>query len=158
MYSKQGWTDDWEIREAFRGYFDPLPIEMKAADRAIFRRFSDLPFPRIRRLSLVLPPENRADRQNAAPTCNDFIGAARTFPAQITLGGYLVGSERHDERVTFDSMWINEGLLTRAEKHNPQTAAKWFDRVFPGAARAHPDEVTVTGLTASGRWVRLWWD
>ncbi len=56
------------------------------------------------RLLDVMPEENKHVRQNYGPECGELLRLAASWPDTILLDGYVIGSERDDERVSVDCL------------------------------------------------------
>jgi len=56
-------------------------------------------------ISRMIPEDNFHDRQNNAPSFNDFLQSA-TLCGKCLYDIYIVPSSRIDERVTIDGAWI----------------------------------------------------
>lgn len=181
MYAASGWTNLRQIRSIVdahcqaicpeTGPKDCLRCDFGAADRAEYRRFLGVSTKECALLARWLPEGNLLDKQNRAPRCVDFIQMSKKYPDQLLLGGYLIGPERNDERLTFDCLLVDPAL----------TASEFFDSSKPfdaeNPARTQdtagirlfewmkialaddglPDEIDFVSF--GGRlWSRLWWD
>jgi hypothetical protein len=87
-----------------------------------------------------LPEWNLKERQNEGPTVSAFIDLAKIMPHAI-FGGYIVGKERDDERVSIDT------VIFPSTKENAQLAYKTLQPVDK------PDEDQT--INEKKRW---WWD
>lgn len=53
-----------------------------------------------------LPPRARGDRQNEGPAIGDVLDQVASYPDRYEFGGYVVGPDRTDERLTASSVFI----------------------------------------------------
>jgi hypothetical protein len=102
-------------------------------------------------LLATLPSKCLDNRQNAGPTLRDILSAARDDP-KVVFGGYVVGPDRTDERVSADTVFFDTDDKTEADVRRRVRA------LF--GMRAKPDEVTrspAPGHPSKEVW-RVWWD
>lgn len=91
----KGFTESEEIMELLRPYlFRPKPIGI----------FCGMPAGVSRKLLDRLPEEHGKDRQNDSPTFAEFVELAEQFDG--TLCGYVVWSDRDDERIAVDTLIV----------------------------------------------------
>ena len=101
LYGASGWIEDNGILQLMRPYVDSPSI---CAD---FARFSGVNGHIAQEVRPLLPVDNLADRQNNAPPLDLFFEAAFA-DSHVLLGGYLVLSPRWDERMSIDSVYIED--------------------------------------------------
>lgn len=129
LYEPKGFTESEEIMELLSPYlFRMRPIGM----------FHGMPVGMSRKLLGILPEEHGKDRQNDSPTFAEFVSLAEQFDG--TLDGYVIWSNRDDERITVDT------LIVPREKG--AVVAAWFV-----THNYEPDEDE-----ERGDFRRFWWD
>ncbi len=158
LYGTPGWIEE-------RGIIDVLsPFVDSSAVDTDFIRFSGVDGSVVQKLRPLLPVENLNDRQNNAPPLDVFVQAAVTNP-HILLGGYLVLSPRWDERISIDSVYI-EDSSARDYQDSPW-ALIYEDGVwerlqerlgFDGYCRPDECEPIACMDEAHGPGWWLWWD
>lgn len=111
-----------------------------------------------------LPTQALRDTQNGAPCLGAILQAVAAHP-QLRCGGYYIGPQRLDERISCDT------LLVRIENadFNPQAAGRsWQENLWQHVRATYQisdegrcaDENHLLGTMKGGRvslW-RLWWD
>ena len=98
-----------------------------------------------------LPAKCLENRQNAGPTLRSILSAARDHP-EIVFGGYIVGPERTDERVSVDTVFFD------TDDKNEADVCRRVRALFH--TRGTPDEVMrypAPGHPSKEVW-RVWWD
>jgi hypothetical protein len=102
-------------------------------------------------LLATLPSKCLDNRQNDAPTLRNILSAARDHP-KVLFGGYVVGPDRTDERVSADTVFFDTDDKTEEDVRRRVRA------LF--RTRANPDEVMrspAPGHPSKEVW-RVWWD
>lgn len=165
IYGKRGWTADVAPgalgeftsstynRHMYREDFDGKPV--KNGDYGL-TYYSGAGSQAAKEIVAGAPAEALTqERQNDAPTLGTIIKSAASHPGKVEFGGYIVGPDRSDERISADTVFIFDdeadanALLLKARDHYGLTDAK----------RA-PDElqlVEVPWRPGEKAW-RLWWD
>lgn len=64
-----------------------------------------------RTLLTALPAGNLADRQGDSPKVATLLAAAAEHPGKVEVGGYIVGPDRSDERVSVDEVLVFDDTL-----------------------------------------------
>ena len=100
LYGDSGWVENSGLVKILW----PLTDTQVTSD---FFRFSGLDRPQIEKIRPLLPADNLQDRQNNAPPLELFFTAALRNP-RVSLGGYLVLAPRWDERMSIDSLFIED--------------------------------------------------
>lgn len=158
LYGASGWIEDNGILQLMRPYVDSPSI---CAD---FARFSGVNGHIAQEVRPLLPVDNLADRQNNAPPLDLFFAAAFA-DSHVLLGGYLVLSPRWDERMSIDSVYI-EDSSARDYQDSPW-ALIYEDGVwerlqerlgFDGYCRPDECEPIACMDEAHGPGWWLWWD
>lgn len=96
------------------------------------------------------------ERQNDAPRVSTMLQAAVAHPGRVELGGYVVGSERSDERLSADTAYI----FGEADTDPSEVLVKAKNTYGLTDALRRPDNldlVQVPWRPGEKAW-RLWWD
>lgn len=101
----------------------------------------------------LLPPWNLKDAQNAGPQISAFTDIARVCP-RIVFGGYIVGKERCDERLSIDSVIFPEDITPAMAE---MLATHGYGEPDENGEGNVPDLFAGTGDPGE-KWRRWWWD
>jgi len=147
MYESKGFTDDQKLVDLLSPYIPVYPWTTKMdKPNKNFWSFDKLPTDKLLQLCELLPEEIVDNRQNSAPSFQSIVDiVAKRYPASLFLG-YVVGSERSDERVTLEGFYValEDGDFYSLVDEGLDTGTR-------------PDEYSkeeVNGLT----YRRFWWD
>ena len=101
-YGPECFTRTPEVQALLTPYEqDPGTIDTADPDWGGVIRFDGLPWHKADQLLKLLPEEHGRNRQNAAPTFEQFVQLGREFPS-IRFHGYRVPTHREDERITLE--------------------------------------------------------
>ena len=102
-----------------------------------------------------LPAGHGELRQNDSPTTAVMLRAAAEHPGEVELGGYLVGPDRLDERVSVESM-----MVYADQDSSPAVAWPRASVRFGLDADADPDEshLVENPWRPGEKCWRYWWD
>jgi hypothetical protein len=105
-------------------------------------------------LAPELPPGNRTEEWNGAPTAGRVLAAVQTNPGRYEFGGYIVGPDRTDERVTIDSIKVYAHTAGDGDK------AKVLAEVADMMGGREPDHCELIDIPwrPGERAFDLWWD
>lgn len=143
LYGRAGFTDASEVR----ALLDPYE-EAEAADETgelpDLIHFYGLPWREAERLLKLLPEQHARNRQNVAPSFEQFIDLGREFP-EIHFHGYRITAVRWDERITIEGYLYPDGPKADALHQRVREIA------------GEPDEYD--RARCDGKlMVRAWWD
>lgn len=124
---ERGWTDK---------IFEELGVEPQS-----FYHFDNVPVETFKQMLAkgIIPADNYRDSQNGAPEFKSILDFNDQYQegGVIAVGGYVVGKERSDERVTIDTVYMKPGYGIGSML----------------SLGTRPDEVGLEGEN-----IRLWWD
>lgn len=108
-----------------------------------------------------IPAEALDDRQNEGPTLRSILDAADRHPGEVEFGGYVVGPDRPDERITSETVYlfgqepINDRMAWTRLRDRLDASAYPADQPL-----AEPDEIDLVDVPwrpGEKAW-RMWWD
>ncbi|EFN93220.1 hypothetical protein HMPREF9278_1660 [Mobiluncus mulieris FB024-16] len=103
-----------------------------------------------------LPETALADRQNYGPSLDYILRLTAEHSGEVLFGGYLIGPQRFDERISSDAIYVTPKVLG-LDGENPDEAAvyKALDNLNLDALEA-PDEISP--YYSDQTYWRFWWD
>ena len=112
-----------------------------------------------------LPAAALKDRQNHAPGLESLLQACAASQDQVLLGGYGIGPQRADERLSIDTLWVDTELLDQPN-YFLDAPAELIWQVIWEPVRQHffldsecaPDEISLAQLPTGRLGWRMWWD
>lgn len=101
IFGDTGWTTTRGVKKILAAnMWDSTNLEEPEFEG--YEQFKGVTGETAQRLLDVMPEENKHVRQNDAPECGELLRLAASWPDTILVDGYVIGSERDDERVSVD--------------------------------------------------------
>jgi hypothetical protein len=107
-YGPAGFTKAPDVRALLAPYEKTSTADEEDPEWGGVIYFDGLPWPEADQLLRLLPEGNRKNRQNIAPSFEQFIQLGREFP-EIQFHGYRVPAYRSDERITIEGYLYPQG-------------------------------------------------
>jgi hypothetical protein len=135
-----GFTETPEIKAIMELLYEKSDY-FKPGDN--YRPWEGMTVEQAEKLLTLLPGFQKKDKQNDAPTFEEFVELGKKFPG-MWFHGYHITSAREDERITIEGFYMPWDLLDKEG--------------VAALAGLRADEFTTTWKFKGRRVVRAWWD